>query len=56
MRSSGFWQLGLALFSKEIILKKALQYEKFAKEALKDMKFFKRQMTCYEKEAKRQKK
>jgi hypothetical protein len=39
--SSGFWQLGVALFSKEIILKRALEYEQLAKEALKDMNFLK---------------
>ena len=52
MRSSGFWQLGIASFSKEIILKKALDYEQVAKMALKNMKFFKRQRTCFEKEEK----
>ena len=56
IRSYGFWQLGLALFFKKIILKKTLEYEQLAKEALKDMKFFKRKRTCFEKEEKCQKK
>jgi hypothetical protein len=53
--SSRFWQLGLALFSKHIILKKALEYEQIAQDALKNMKFFKRQKTSFEKEEKHQK-
>ena len=36
------WQLGLALFFKEIMLKKVLEYEQLAKEVLKNMNFFKR--------------